>query len=226
MSLDFGGFYITSEGETAISVGVHTVTFSSLIPNVTYRVSAVARNERGYGWSDGVTTFTTGFPTAGHYIGESYAGGIIFYIDSSGEHGLVCAPSDQSVSASWGASWISVSGTLPDIGSGAANTAYIVAAYPYSAAARICSDLTLSGYSDWYLPSKDELNLMSQNLGQHGLGGFSTENSHPTYGFYWSSTQQSASHASAKKIIYPSSSFWEDIKDKGNYLNVRAIRSF
>ncbi len=229
MGLDFGGFHITSEGETAISVGVHTVTFSSLIPNVTYRVSAVARNERGYGWSDGLTTFTTGFPTAGHYIGESYAGGIIFYLDATGEHGLVCAPNDHPVSALWGGGSISVAGTLPDIGSGATNTAYIVAAdsYPFIAA-QICANLTLGGYSDWYLPSKDELTLLSQNLALHGLGGFSTEYSYPTYGFYWSSTQESTSHARANKLTRPSGSYWdyESIRSKSDYLNVRAIRSF
>jgi hypothetical protein len=47
-------------------------------------------------------------------------------------------------------------------------------------AARLCADLSISGYNDWYLPSKDELNKLYLNRGF--IGGFTTGN-------YWSSTE-------------------------------------
>ena len=46
-------------------------------------------------------------------LGNKYGGGIIFYIDASGEHGLIAAPTDQSTGAMWGCKgvYISDSGT-------------------------------------------------------------------------------------------------------------------
>ena len=34
-------------------------------------------------------------------IGDTYQGGIIFYLDASGCHGLIAAPSDQSTGIVW-----------------------------------------------------------------------------------------------------------------------------
>lgn len=48
-------------------------------------------------------------------------------------------------------------------------------------AAAVCRDATHGGYIDWFLPSKDELNLM---CGQKGVvGGFASD-------FYWSSSEE------------------------------------
>jgi hypothetical protein len=49
-------------------------------------------------------------------------------------------------------------------------------------AASVCADLVLNGYSDWYLPSLGELQLMYSRLHLQGLGGFGG-------GWYWSSSQ-------------------------------------
>ena len=56
-------------------------------------------------------------------IGSKYAGGIVFYIDKSGKHGLVCAEKDQG-EAMWGGDGII--GTQEKIGSGKSNTDLIV----------------------------------------------------------------------------------------------------
>ena len=50
-------------------------------------------------------------------------------------------------------------------------------------AARIaCDELVLTGYSDWYLPTKEELNMIFVNLNKIGVGGFESQ-------FYWSSSE-------------------------------------
>ena len=108
------------------------------------------------------------------YIGQSYAGGIIFYLDDTGEHGLVSADIDQQGPTGNG---FCPQGTTIEtdtiIGSGAQNTTNIISACNTTTnVAYICDDLVLNGYDDWFLPSKDELNLMFQNLKKNGLGNF------------------------------------------------------
>jgi hypothetical protein len=69
------------------------------------------------------------------------------------------------------------------MGTGATNTANIVAVCAQRPiAASVCADLVLNGYSDWYLPSIGEVQLMYSRLHLQGLGGFSGS-------WYWSSSQ-------------------------------------
>ena len=115
-------------------------------------------------------------------LGQSYQGGKIFYIDSSKQHGLIAAPSDQSEGIQWyNGSFVTTGATGTAIGTGQANTNAIVTAQgPGSYAAKLCDDLVLNGYSDWYLPSKDELNQLYLN--ETIVGGFA-------YDGYWSSSE-------------------------------------
>jgi hypothetical protein len=127
-------------------------------------------------------------------IGDTHQGGIVFYLDGNGG-GLIAAPTDQSTGAEWGCYGQPASGAEGTaIGTGAQNTIDIVNAncYPYtpgnSIAANICANYDDGTYGDWFLPSKDELNLMYQNIGQGNVlglgnvGGFANN-------FYWSSTE-------------------------------------
>jgi hypothetical protein len=132
------------------------------------------------------------------------AGGLIFYVnpnyETDGWRYLEAAPGDQSTSIQWCNGNFEV-GEIPDIvaagasgtavGTGKANTQTIVKAQGSgSYAAQVCNDLTLGGYSDWFLPSKDELDLMYENLHLKGLGGFSTLHSQIGDGEgYWSSSE-------------------------------------
>jgi len=125
-------------------------------------------------------------------IGVTYQGGIVFWLDGNGG-GLIAAPSDfdASPSSAWsiGFEWgcygtdiIGADGTA--IGTGAQNTIDIETACSASGtAADICANLTLGGYSDWFLPSKDELNEMFFNLHAQGLGNFASNH------IYWSSSE-------------------------------------
>ncbi len=95
-------------------------------------------------------------------VGDFNNGGVVFYIDNSGEHGLVCTVQDQSFGTSWGCAPQVISGAMGTaIGTGAQNTSDILAVCnDNSIAAAICDNLILNGHSDWFLPSKDELNEM------------------------------------------------------------------
>lgn len=117
-------------------------------------------------------------------IGDNHQGGIVFYLDGNGG-GLIAAPSNQS-NAEWGCAGQFI-GTSSAVGTGAANTTAIVSGCSDTPiAARICADLTLGGYDNWFLPSKDELNLMYSNIGQgSSLGNIGNFD----YAFYWSSTE-------------------------------------
>jgi hypothetical protein len=151
-------------------------------------------------------------------IGLSYQGGIIFYLDGSGG-GLIAAPTDQSSGAQWGCLGTEISGADGiAIGTGAQNTIDIEAGCPTAGtAAYICANLVLSGYTDWFLPSKDELNLMYQNIGQgNALGLGNVGNMIPET--YWSSTEINAYDASCLSCF---TNFNKDVNRR-----VRAVRAF
>ena len=151
-------------------------------------------------------------------IGDSHQGGIIFYLDANGG-GLIAAPTDQSSSAEWGCYGTGTGADGTAIGTGNQNTIDIEAGCTTSGtAADICANLTLGGYSDWFLPSKNELNLMWKNLGYpNNLGGF------VGYSRYWSSTEVINNYAWTQ-INY--SNGYQNYFTKSALLSVRAVRAF
>jgi len=153
-----------------------TATMTGLSPNTTYYVRAYATNLAGTGYGNEISFIS------GKVIGSTFTGGLVFYNDGAG-HGLVCAPADQSSSAQWGCYGTAIGGTLTALNTGFANTNAIVAGCTTAGiAAKLCDTLTLGGYTDWYLPAKDELNLMYVNLHTQSLGGFASD-------YYWSSSE-------------------------------------
>ena len=150
-------------------------------------------------------------------IGDTYQGGIVFWLDGNGG-GLIAAPTDQAIGAEWGCYGNAIAGADGTaIGTGAQNTIDIETGCTSSGiAADLCANLTLGGYSDWFLPSKDELTQMYFNLHQQGLGGFSNF-------YYWSSSEAASNNAWVRRFA----NGYLDVANKNlTTLYVRAVRAF
>ncbi len=156
--------------------------------------------------------------TSPYTIGETGpAGGKVFYVTDGGLHGLEAAPVDQSIGTFWGCDIGSIPGAQGTaVGTGAANTAAILAAgCPIVGAAKIADAYVFKGYSDWFLPSSEELNLLYAQ--KDVLGGFVND-------LYWSSSEFNDSNARGQGFNNGSQGYWS--KDSTNGLTVRAIRTF
>ena len=163
---------------------------------------------------DGIPTWVAG--QCSFLIGDTGpAGGKVFYVtDNTGLHGLEAAPIDQATSV-WGCYPASIVGARGNaVGTGAANTAAIVAACSEAnTAAKIADAYALNGYTDWYLPSKDELNLLYQQ--KTVVGGFAGSD-------YWSSTEGNSSYAWLQGF----NNGYQNGYSKNYSLPVRAVRAF
>lgn len=122
-------------------------------------------------------------------IGDEYKGGYVFFVDETSLHGLIVSKVNQRNSATeWGCYCEDIKNTRPEVGAGQNNTQEMLKQCNTSLsipnwAAKIVDDLVIEEYEDWYLPSKDELNLIYENLHLKGIGTFSVNVP------YWSSTQ-------------------------------------
>jgi len=164
---------------------------------------------------------------AGPALGAAYGGGKIFYIFQPGDlgyvagesHGLIAALSDipsnayRIFSGCYGNF-----GTSTALGTGAANTTNLLACNDAVNAAKLVDALTDGGYTDWYLPSKDELNKLYLN--KDLVGNFTD-----WLNWYWSSSEfylGMYTHAWFQRFSDGS----QDGDSKGGQKGIRAIRTF
>jgi hypothetical protein len=157
-----------------------------------------------------------------HYIGESYGGGIVFYVYDNGQHGLIAATSDQSTGIRWyGGSNSNTRARADGVGAGLKNTSIIIANQGQvdgnAFAATVCNEysITVGGvtYGDWYLPSKYELNLLY--LQKAVVGGFADY-------YYWSSSEINGYFAWSQYFAF---GMQIDVNKTYTFF-VRAVRAF
>jgi hypothetical protein len=231
-----GGATITSRGicyntsgnpttaSNVISSGNGLGSFYSdlvgLTPSTTYYVRSFATNSVGTAYGNQISFITISPFT----IGQSYGGGTIVSIDSSGLHGLIMTPSRISTGGmAWSKGDNSAVGiTKSSIGSGMSNTNAIIShigntgTYP----AKLCADLVLNGYSDWYLPSKDELEQLHINSASLDLASYAS------ILMLWSSTETEFGSNSAYEFYWSTSLSTFFLQGKNSTYSVVAFRSF
>ena len=184
--------------------------------------------------SDAITANTAKVGVTSYSIGDDAQGGVVFWVDATGQHGLVVAKTNQSTGLRWYAGTNGSTQAKGDgIYAGKANTSIIIAAQiaigdnGATYAARLCNELqiTESGitYGDWYLPSKFELNqlYLNQNTLNKVSGFFPLSMVYPSY--YWSSTESSNNTAWIKNFTRGGDSMESPKSVTGN---VRAVRAF
>jgi hypothetical protein len=223
-----GGFSVTARGvcwstsqnpttsnsktEDGTGTGPFTSSITGLTHNTTYYVRAYATNEKGTTYGS-QKTFSA-LPA----VGDTYGGGVLFYTANSGANGYVSATSDQATNIGWDQKESAISGADGTaIGTGEQNTADIVAVRnSYSNAAKLCNDLSLNGYTDWFLPSTGELTEVYSQ--RNSIGNFSTTIS----SYYWTSTEHDLYQA--KIVLFYNGSV--SYLDRTSSIRVRCIRYY
>ena len=173
-------------------------------------------------------------------IGDTYQGGIIFYLDGNGS-GLIAAPRDYKSQFTHRSLLLVIKDSVKsptslkkNVGDGVLNTSILIEHeklrdpdFYSNNAASICKNLNLGGYSDWFLPSEYELWHMWKNLYCNGLGNFNKED-----GNYLSSTTNSQGMNS---VLYVNGILFDNTSDadgynrlyrKDSYKSFRPIRAF
>jgi DUF1680 family protein len=181
-------------------------------------------------WANrGVGQMTVWLAAREYQVGDiGPAGGLIFHVNptyqSDGWRYLEAAPFDQSAGAKWGCFRTPIRGaTATAVGAGRHNTLDMLAECndPESAAA-LCAKASINGFTDWFLPSRDELALMYARLvatnaadfGQHRVADNDS---------YWSSTQATTDMAHHIDFADAGRQHYDD---KDFPRRVRAVRAF
>jgi hypothetical protein len=160
-----------------------------------------------------------------HYVGELFGGGIVCWVDNTGQHGLIVSLVDLSTGAKWSNSY-STTGAI-STWNGAGNSSIILSISP---AASLCHNYQNSinygtgTFQDWYLPAIDQLSLIYNAryiLNKNIESAPAPANILP-YTWYWSSTENSSSYAWS--FYFGSGRTYFNYKDNLSW--VRAVRDF
>ncbi|MFT4059288.1 MAG: lvrE [Legionella sp.] len=171
-----------------------------------------------------------------HQVGESYQGGIIFWMDESKQHGLIVAKIDASPeSLQWnnGDSGYKVTNARANgLFAGFSNTHLIISEQTIDDqegqfAALVAQNFSIQEdgktpcnqakpcYGSWYLPSVYELVLLNKALTPLGLGNF-------RHGIYWSSSESDTTQA----WLFDFNTGVSQVDDKSTNALIRAIHAF
>ena len=214
---NFGTYTRTAIGNTTFNT-----TVANLEQETTYFIRTFVVTELNSYYSD-VAQFTTLIGPLS--IGDTHEGGIVFYLDETGQHGLIATPTttnEQSDAfssgfSSWGCYGTNITGSDGTaIGTGEQNTLdNINYGCGPSSAADLCYYFPIDGYSDWFLPSKDELLEIHNNISL--LTALNLEDQ-----FYWTSSESGDNTA---WVVNPVTGVSAEQPKNGNY-KIRSIRSF
>ena len=155
-----------------------------------------------------------------HALFQSAQGGIIFYLDSSKQHGLVAAPADIASQQQW---WVNDAGVytgavLTELFEGFQNTALVVTSQGSNAPAASECNAYSSQFSNWYLPSLGELNELY--FLQTEVGSFDNTAA------YWSSSESTSQSTQAMVQVFTPGGQNQFASDKTSFANVRCVRAF
>lgn len=161
-----------------------------------------------------------------HYVGELYGGGIVFYVDQTGQHGLIASLADLSSAAYVGLYGVNI----PNCSSrwdGAANTSAIMTAGAGAGSpAGLCDSYSAGGFTDWYLPSIDELSQIYQSI--YVINKTLDQDGNPASAGIYPSTYVSSTQGTNITMwgfMFQTGDLWDNC-DRGYSQYVRAIRAF
>jgi hypothetical protein len=197
-------------------------------------ITGIATNTQAI--QDTASQIRADIPTVATYsVGDFAQGGIVFWVDETGQHGLVCAKEDQDGGSGmrWDAgTYGRTRATGNGLFAGELNTAIIISSQVsigddgHDYAAQICNYLQITQnsviYGDWYLPSKYELNLMWTNESTINATALENSGSSIASAYNWSSTESSSSSAWKQTFGNGFQSYY----NKYHTSRVRAVRAF
>jgi hypothetical protein len=199
----------------------YTITGTSQLMSVPYALYAKTsgsstpgpQGATGANGNDGVDGGVGPF-----HLGKDTLGGIVYYIyigSDGNQHGLIVNKNEST--AAWQTSVTTTSATRS--WDGVYNTGLMTS----SPAATYVNGLTDGGFTDWYLPSVNELSLLWHNLfhANNALNAGSYTILSSTY-HYWSSTEGGANNAFSFYFNHGTATPW----DKTSTFRVRAVRAF
>ena len=249
--VELGGLVLAPQVTDPCAPATTTVlSATTTVPSATTTVPSATTTVPSATTTTTTTTTTTLAPVVYQVDQTGPGGGIVFYVHANGTFAcgetlnqnctyLEVAPNTWNGGsadplAPWGCDQTPIAGADGTaIGAGRQNTTDIVNGCATSGiAALLANDLTLGGQSDWFLPSKDELNALckwafgdtvnaicnnggSGGLSLTGVGGFSID-------LYWSSSELSGDDALDQNFYIGSQAYnSKDLTD-----SVRPVRAF
>jgi Protein of unknown function (DUF1566) len=207
---------LTTRTNDGTGVGSFVSNVIGLIPAKTYYLRAYCINSNGTTYGNEISFSTTSSFT----IGQNYGGGKIFYIDGTGQHGLIVSPEDLSTGIGWDINAEQITNaTGLAIGTGKANTDSIIARHGFgSYAATLCRDFyNGGGFTDWFLPSFYELNQIFLKRNELGITA-------SPFTDYWSSSETGRYTVLTIDFSEPGPN--QLSSSKSNTYYVRAVRKF